>query len=298
MLRESKARRIICLSRDEFKQSELKKALAPEGEPGGRLRLFLGDVRDLDRLRHAFYDVDVVIHAAALKQIDALEYNPLEALKTNCLGTWNVLQAATETGVSKVVVLSSDKACAALNTYGISKAMAERLALSWRAYTSHRPLAVAAVRYGNVTGSRGSVVPLWRKLAAEGRPLPITDPQMTRFWFDLNGSVDMVLWLLKHMRGSELLVPKLEAYRLVDLASAINPEGEATELIGCRPGEKRHEVMISADEGHLFTDIGDYFIRSAESVDGTPCPPEFAFSSNTAKLLSVNELRDLLRSIP
>lgn len=235
--------RVAIFSRDELKQYELKQAYPGER----RLRFFLGDIRDVDRLEMAMFGVDYVVHAAALKQVDTAEYNPMEFVKTNILGSENVMIAAMRAGVSKVLALSTDKASSPVNLYGATKLTADKLFVSGNHYSMARGTKFSVVRYGNVMGSRGSVVPLFRGLAARGLPLPITDRRMTRFWITLPQAVDFVIDALEDMRGGELFVPRIPSMRVVDLAHAIAPESELVET-GIRPGEKLHEEMISIED--------------------------------------------------
>lgn len=230
-------RRIICYSRDELKQSQLQQTLT---DP--RLRWFLGDVRDLERLKLACRDVQVIVHAAALKQVPALEYNPTEAVKTNILGSMNVATAALECGVERVLAVSTDKAVQAINLYGATKACMERLLLAMNA---HAGPAFAIVRYGNVAGSRGSVIPLWQQQAAQGRPLTLTSGEMTRFWITLPQAVAFVEQALSVMTGGELFVPKMPSVRMAEVARCFS---DAWDITGLRPGEKIHETVIAPHE--------------------------------------------------
>lgn len=243
LLGESKVRRIAIFSRDELKQQHLR--LHFEDNP--RLRWFLGDVRDLDRLKRAFHGVDFVIHAAALKQVDTGEYNPMEFVKTNVLGSQNVIDAAIETGVKRVVALSTDKASSPINLYGATKLTADKLFVAANNYSFAYGTIFSVVRYGNVMGSRGSVIPFFRETAAQGKPLPITDLRMTRFWISIESAVKFVIDSLEMMSGGELYVPKIPSMKIVDLANAVVPGAKLVE-IGMRPGEKLHEEMISADD--------------------------------------------------
>jgi UDP-N-acetylglucosamine 4,6-dehydratase len=243
LLKDTKVRRIAIFSRDELKQLNMR---AEFGEDE-RLRWFLGDVRDLHRLKRAFHDVDFVIHAAALKQVDTGEYNPMEFIKTNVLGSQNVIDAAIETGVKRVVALSTDKASSPINLYGATKLTADKLFVAANNYGFKYGTTFSVVRYGNVMGSRGSVIPLFRSLASEGKPLPITDYRMTRFLISIEQAVSFVLESLEIMTGGELYVPRIPSMKIVDLAHAVSPGAELEE-IGMRPGEKLHEEMISQDD--------------------------------------------------
>jgi UDP-N-acetylglucosamine 4,6-dehydratase len=245
LLRETKVRRIAIFSRDELKQYELRQYF----ENNDRLRWFLGDVRDLPRLVRAFHGVDFVIHAAALKQVDTGEYNPMEFVKTNVLGSQNVIEAAIEARVKKVVALSTDKASSPINLYGATKLTADKLFIAANNYSHAYGVTFSVVRYGNVMGSRGSVIPVFQELARNHQPLPLTDIKMTRFWISLEDAVEFVLESLDSMSGGELFVPRIPSMRLLDLAKAISPQSEIIE-IGMRPGEKLHEEMISADDSN------------------------------------------------
>ena len=235
--------RIAILSRDELKQSEMR--LDFEGD--SRLRWFLGDIRDHSRLERAFHGVDYVVHAAALKQVDTAEYNPFEFVKTNVLGSQNVIDAAIDCGVKKVIALSTDKASSPINLYGATKLTSDKLFVGANNYSGKAGTLMSVVRYGNVMGSRGSVIPLFRHLVAQGQPLPITDPDMTRFWITIDQAVRFVVDSLTDMRGGELYVPRLPSMRLLDLVEAIAPK-HPLNYVGIRPGEKLHEEMISADD--------------------------------------------------
>lgn len=255
LLLESKARRIVIFSRDELKQLELRNYFRNDS----RLRWFLGDVRDLERLKRAFHGVEFVIHAAALKQVDTGEYNPMEFIKTNVLGSQNVIDAAIETGVKKVVALSTDKASSPINLYGATKLTADKLFVAANNYSIPYGTAFCVVRYGNVMGSRGSVIPYFRQIAESGKPLPLTDKRMTRFWISIQQAVEFVLNSFEIMQGGELYVPRIPSMKLLDLAKAISPNSEIVE-IGMRPGEKLHEEMISADDSRRTILIGERYV--------------------------------------
>ena len=242
-LRESKVRRIAIFSRDELKQQQMR----IQFQNDSRLRWFLGDVRDLDRLKRAFHGVDYVIHAAALKQVDTGEYNPMEFIKTNVLGSQNVIDASIDAGVKRVVALSTDKASSPINLYGATKLTADKLFVAANNYSFAYGTTFSVVRYGNVMGSRGSVIPFFQKIAAQGKPLPITDLRMTRFWISIESAVKFVIDSLEMMTGGELYVPKIPSMKIIDLAHAVSPNAKLEE-IGMRPGEKLHEEMISADD--------------------------------------------------
>jgi len=242
-LKETKVRRIAIFSRDELKQQHLRVEL----QDNQRLRWFLGDIRDLDRLKRAFHGVDYVIHAAALKQVDTGEYNPMEFIKTNVLGSQNVIDASIDAGVKRVVALSTDKASSPINLYGATKLTADKLFVAANNYSFTYGTTFSVVRYGNVMGSRGSVIPFFQEIAVQGKPLPITDLRMTRFWISIESAVKFVIESLEMMTGGELYVPKIPSMKIVDLAHAVAP-GAKLEQIGMRPGEKLHEEMISADD--------------------------------------------------
>ena len=248
-------RRIVVYSRDELKQWELQQQF-PEAEYP-QLRFFLGDVRDPDRLRRAMESIDTVVHAAALKQVPAAEYNPMEFINTNVLGAENVVRACLDTDVKQLVALSTDKAAAPINLYGATKLCSDKLFIAANTIKGDRNLSFSVVRYGNVMGSRGSVIPYFLEKAKTG-VLPITDPAMTRFNISLKEGVDMVLWALENSQGGELFVPKIPSYRITDLAEAIGPSCEK-QIIGIRPGEKIHEEMITASDSPTTIDIGAYY---------------------------------------
>lgn len=255
LLDHHKPRRIIVFSRDELKQYEMSQEFS-----GPQMRYFIGDVRDPERLRQAMRDVDFVIHAAALKQVPAAEYNPMECIKTNIHGAENVIKAAIAEGVEKVMALSTDKAANPINLYGATKLASDKLFVAANNMVGHEKTRFAVVRYGNVVGSRGSVVPFFRKLIAEGASsLPITDARMTRFWITLQEGVDFVIRNFVRMHGGEIFVPKIPSVRITDLAEAMAP-GLQQEVIGIRPGEKLHETMCPADDSHLTVEFSDHFV--------------------------------------
>jgi UDP-N-acetylglucosamine 4,6-dehydratase len=289
-------RRIAVLSRDELKQFEMRSMF-----PDPRMRWFIGDIRDKDRLLRAFHGVDYVVHAAALKQVDTAEYNPFEYVKTNVLGSQNVIDAAIETGVKKVVALSTDKASSPINLYGATKLTADKLFVAANNYSKATGTALAVVRYGNVMGSRGSVIPLFKRLAAEGKPLPITDPTMTRFWITLPQAVEFVVDSFRQMNGGELYVPRIPSMRIMDLVEAIAP-GAETVSIGIRPGEKLHEEMIAADDSYrTVRQDSRYVVKPTvqewwwQDPEGTAVAPGFSYQSNTNDLwLTPEDLRTLI----
>ena len=269
LLDESSARRIAVYSRDELKQSQLRTHFKNDA----RLRWFIGDVRDSDRLKRAFHNVDFVIHAAALKQVDTGEYNPMEFIKTNVLGSQNVIEAAIEAGVKKVVALSTDKASSPINLYGATKLTADKLFVAANNYSQAYGTAFSVVRYGNVMGSRGSVIPFFRELAKTGKPLPLTDIRMTRFWISIQQAVGFVMESFNLMSGGELYVPRIPSMKLVDLAEAIAPKGKIIE-IGMRPGEKLHEEMISADDSRRTILLENRFVVTPVVAEWGYAPPK------------------------
>ena len=256
--RYPKIERIIVFSRDEFKQFQMLNM--PEFEGQGKLRFFVGDVRDRDRLYRAFDGVDIVIHAAALKQVPSCEYNPFEAIKTNIIGAQNVIDAAIDRKVKKVIALSTDKACAPVNLYGATKLCSDKLFIAGNVYSGLRETKFSVVRYGNVAGSRGSVIPYFKSLIEAGvKQLPITDKRMTRFWLKLEDAIEMVLMALDIMNGGELFVKKIPSIKITDLAKAMAPN-LLLEEVGIRPGEKIHEVMITKEDARNTIEFENYFL--------------------------------------
>lgn len=294
------AARVVVFSRDELKQFDMRSRF--DDDP--RLRWFIGDIRDRERLRRALHGVDFVVHAAALKQVDTAEYNPAEYIRTNVNGSENVVEAAIDAGVRKVVALSTDKASSPINLYGATKLCADRLFISANHYAAHHETRFCVVRYGNVIGSRGSVIPLFRRLAAEGKPLPVTDRRMTRFWITLPQAVDFVVSSLELMDGGELYVPRIPSTRLMDLVEAVAP-GAPTVEIGIRPGEKLHEEMIAADDSRRTLLTGDRYVITPylagwgyKPPAGEQMPDGFAYRSDTNDLLlDVEELRELIAGL-
>ncbi|KAF1081482.1 MAG: UDP-N-acetylglucosamine 4,6-dehydratase (inverting) [Candidatus Rifleibacterium amylolyticum] len=296
-LEEFDPRKIIVYSRDEFKQYQMSQMFASD-----RLRFFLGDVRDEKRLYRALCGVDLVIHAAAIKQVPASEYNPFEAVQTNIMGAQNLINASLEAGVQKVVALSTDKACNPVNLYGATKLCSDKLFIAANAYSGKMVTRFAVVRYGNVIGSRGSVVPLFQKLAETGE-LPITDERMTRFWITLPQAVKFVVDSFNIMTGGELYIPKIPSMRLTDLAQAIAP-GCRYSIIGVRPGEKLHEMMISRDDSRNLYEYGDRYIKLPDfpfwkvvlPEGATAVPEGFEYSSDSnSQWLDVEGLKNLLK---
>jgi len=295
--------RLVIFSRDELKQFEMAQEFDPAEHKG--LRYFIGDVRDATRLKRAMEDIDIVVHAAALKQVPAAEYNPFEAVKTNILGAQNVIESALDVGVEKVVALSTDKAAAPINLYGATKLCSDKLFTAANNIKGKRDIGFSVVRYGNVMGSRGSVIPFFLDRRETG-VLPITDPAMTRFNISLQEGVDMVLWTVENATGGELFVPKIPSYRITDVAEAIGPECEKP-VVGIRPGEKIHEEMITASDSYNTVDLGryyailpmagDYSKRSYMEENGCHAvQPGFAYNSGANHdFLSVDQLRGLIR---
>jgi UDP-N-acetylglucosamine 4,6-dehydratase len=296
-------RRLIVFSRDELKQHEMQQD--PRFAGLDKLRYFLGDVRDGQRLRRAFTAVDLVVHAAALKQVPAAEYNPFEAIKTNVLGAQNVVDAAIDAGVDRVIALSTDKAAAPLNLYGATKLCSDKLFVSGNFYAGGTDTAFSVVRYGNVLGSRGSVVPLFLKRRSTGT-LPVTDVRMTRFWITLQQGVDFVLRCLEDMAGGELFVPKIPSMRMVDVARAIAPDAKI-QFVGIRAGEKLHEVMVPEDDARSTLELTDRFVilpsdrwarHDRWREVGKPCAEGFRYASDTNdQWLTAAQMRALIAAL-
>ncbi|MBI5446272.1 MAG: UDP-N-acetylglucosamine 4,6-dehydratase (inverting) [Deltaproteobacteria bacterium] len=297
VLANSRPKRLIIFSRDELRQYQMQQELdAP------CLRFFIGDVRDRERLDRAFAGVEYVVHAAALKQVPACEYNPFEAIRTNVLGAENIINAAIDNGVRKVVALSTDKAANPINLYGATKLCSDKLFIAGNAYVGSRDSRFSVVRYGNVMGSRGSVIPFFRSCRQSGA-VPITDLRMTRFWITLEQAVEFVLESFERMLGGEIFVPKIPSMKIVDLAEAIAP-GCRHEIVGIRPGEKLHEIMIPYDEARNSLEYERHYVIQPQfdwwaSVrkrlnGGSPLPENFSYrSDNNTQWLSVEELRGL-----
>lgn len=277
-------RRLIVFSRDELKQYEVRQLFG--NDP--RLRFFIGDIRDERRLLRAMHNVDYVVHAAALKQVDTAEYNPFEFVQTNVMGSQNVIEAAIDTGVKKVVALSTDKASSPINLYGATKLTADKLFVSGNHYAAAYETRFSVVRYGNVMGSRGSVIPYFRALAERGESLPITDLRCTRFFITLPQAVQFVVDSFDLMQGGELYVPRIPSMKITDLAQAVAP-GAAMHDVGLRPGEKLHEEMISPEEGRRALQIGDRYVLQPDlgswgytpPADGKPVEDGFAYRSDS-----------------
>lgn len=303
ILKKYKPKRLIIYSRDELKQFEMAQQF-----PASKydcIRFFIGDVRDKERMNRAFRNVDYVIHAAAIKQVPAAEYNPFEAVKTNILGAQNVINVAIDQGVKKVIALSTDKAANPINLYGATKLCSDKLFIAGNSYVGHDHSIFSVVRYGNVAGSRGSVIPFFIQEKAKGI-LPITDPRMTRFWITLEQGVGFVLDRLDHMVGGELFVPKLPSMNIMDLAKVIAPECK-TEIIGIRPGEKLHELMITKDDARRTLEFKNYYMiqpefhywkRRYNFKTGKPVEEDFEYNSGTNPWkLTIAEMQKIVASI-
>jgi UDP-N-acetylglucosamine 4,6-dehydratase len=303
MLTQHRPRKLIVFSRDELKQFEMQEVFSPERYRN--IRYFIGDVRDRDRLWRAFDEVDIVVHAAALKQVPAAEYNPLEAIRTNVLGAANIIEAALDRNVRLVLALSTDKAVNPINLYGATKLCSDKLIIAGNSYVGRQQTRLSVVRYGNVMGSRGSVIPFFLKRRASGR-LPITDERMTRFWITLEQGVKFVIQSLERMSGGEIYVPKIPSMRIMDLARALAPECKI-DVVGIRPGEKLHEVMVTEDDARHTLEYDDHYTILPESYDGNRtafvdaknggrrCPEAFRYASDTNNCwLTVDELLALV----
>jgi len=297
MLREFHPKKLIIFSRDELKQHEMRVS----GFDDPSLRYFIGDVRDRERLYRAMIGVDIVVHAAALKQVPACEYNPIEAVMTNVMGARNVIDAALDTGVKTVMALSTDKAVSPINLYGATKLVAEKLFIQANAYRGTGHTRFSCVRYGNVVGSRGSVIPVFEKQRENGK-ITVTDKRMTRFWLTLEQGVRFVIRCIEQMQGGEVFVPKIPSMRIMDLAKAVAP-GCEIEFVGIRPGEKLHEVLISQDESRCTLELEDMFViqpvhpwwKPANWSRGKPLPDGFKFASDkNDRWLTIEELRQMI----
>jgi len=305
IFREYQPKKLIVFSRDELKQFEMQQKFPMTEYP---IRYFIGDVRDGERLMRAMSGVDMVVHAAALKQVPAAEYNPMECIKTNIMGAQNVIDAAIRNEVDRVIALSTDKAANPINLYGATKLCSDKLFVAGNNLTGGHQTRFSVVRYGNVVGSRGSVVPFFKKLIDGGaKEIPVTDPRMTRFWITLNQGVAFVLKNFQRMRGGEIFVPKIPSMRVVDLAEAMAP-GVPQKMVGIRPGEKLHEVMCPADDSHLALESDDHYVlqpsiqfweRGKTGMEnglgetGRPVEDGFEYQSGTnPRFLTVEELKD------
>ena len=284
LLKDDEVKKIIVFSRDELKQFEMQSDL-----DSPKMRYFLGDVRDFSRLKQATDGVDVIVHAAAIKQIPAAEYNPMEAIKTNIIGAENIVNAAIQNGISRVIALSTDKAANPANLYGATKLCSDKLMIAGNVLAGRHPTRFAVVRYGNVLGSRGSVIPFFKEQKVKGT-IPITDVEMTRFWLTLDEGVDFVINSLSRMQGGEIFVPKIPSFKVTDVAKVVAPK-VPTKIIGIRPGEKLHEVMITEDDSAFTREFEDYYAILAPFLletdfyqkNGKPVPLGFSFTSANNK---------------
>ena len=300
ILKRYKPKKLIIFSRDELKQFDM----AQQFKKSEGIRYFIGDVRDKERLYRAFHGVDIVLHAAALKQVPAAEYNPFEAVKTNIIGAENVINVAIDQGVKKVIALSTDKAANPINLYGSTKLCSDKLFIAGNSYVGRDHSVFSVVRYGNVVGSRGSVIPFFLKQKEKG-VLPITDSRMTRFWITLEHGVAFVLNCLEQMVGGELFVPKIPSMNIMDLAKAIAPECK-TKIVGVRPGEKLHEVMVTKDDARKTLEYKDHYVVQPDfqfwgsrfkSNGGTPLPEGFEYNSGTNPwFLTIAEMREMIET--
>jgi UDP-N-acetylglucosamine 4,6-dehydratase len=303
ILQKYKPRKLIIFSRDELKQFEMSRTYPDTTYDC--MRYFIGDVRDKERLYRAFQGVDYVIHAAALKQVPAAEYNPFEAVKTNIFGAQNIINAAIDQRVKRVIALSTDKAANPINLYGATKLCSDKLFIAGNAYVGRNHTIFSVVRYGNVVGSRGSVIPFFMQHKKNGF-LPITDPRMTRFWITMEQGVEFVLWCLEHMCGGELFVPKIPSMNIMDLAKAIAPDCE-TKIVGVRPGEKLHELMIPSDESRKTIKFDNFYViqpdfkfweRRCSWGGGERVTADFEYCSDTNPWrLNVEEMRAMIKDL-
>jgi len=303
ILKKYKPKRLVIFSRDELKQYEMAQQFSDSKYDC--IRYFIGDVRDKERLYRAFHNVDYVIHAAALKQVPAAEYNPFEAVKTNILGAQNIINVAIDQGVKKVIALSTDKAANPINLYGATKLCSDKLFIAGNSYVGQDHSIFSVVRYGNVAGSRGSVIPFFFHEKEKG-VLPITDPRMTRFWITLEQGVQFVLSRLEEMVGGELFVPKLPSMNIMTLAKVIAPKCK-TEIIGIRPGEKLHELMIPKDDARRTIEFKDYYLiqpdfhywkKRYHGNGGKPVPDDFEYNSGTNPWqLSEKEMKEIIKNL-
>ena len=301
MLRDYQPAKMIIYSRDELKQHEMRIS----GFDHKDLRYFIGDVRDLNRLRRAMQGVDIVVHAAALKQVPACEYNPMEAIKTNILGSSNVIEAALDAGVGKVMALSTDKAVNPINLYGATKLAAEKLLVQSNSYAGGTATRYSCVRYGNVAGSRGSVIPVFLK-QKHNKKLTITDERMTRFWITLDQGIAFVIRCIEQMQGGEVFVPKIPSMKIVDIARVIAPDAELN-AIGIRPGEKLHEVLIHQDEARATIELEDMFVvQPSEALwfghawrdIGKPLPEGYRYASDSnSEWLTLDQIKEIVAPI-
>jgi len=300
ILRDYNPRSIRIYSRGELLQLQMQEKFDDD-----RLRFFIGDVRDQQRLHRAMCDVDIVIHAAALKQVPACEYNPIEAIKTNINGAVSVIEAAIDNGVQKVMAISTDKAVHPVNLYGATKMAMEKLFIQANSYKGTRDIRFSCVRYGNVIGSRGSVIPVFKNQLKNGNTITITDDRMTRFWITLEQGVKLVIDSLNLMKGGEIFIPKISSMKITDLAEALAP-GAEYKVIGIRPGEKIHEILITEDEARHTSDYDDFYIIYPEKMywpsdfkpEGKPCPEGFRYTSdNNTQWMSIEELQKIVTEL-
>mgnify|MGYP006141279159 FL=1 len=312
ILKNYNPKKVIIYSRDELKQSQMMEEFKSKIKNFQSLRFFLGDVRDYDRLYLALQDVDYVVHAAALKQVPAAEYNPTEFIKTNIHGAENIINASLRTGVKKVIALSTDKAVNPINLYGATKLVSDKLFVSANNYVGKKNISFSVVRYGNVAGSRGSVIPLFQKISIKENFLPITDENMTRFWITLSEGVNFVLKSFERMKGGEIFIPVIPSFKITDLAKAINSKLKI-KVVGLRPGEKIHELMCSSDEANQVIKFKDYFIilpsiknfaparnnylTNSSKEKGKFVEKSFEFSSDKNKFLNISELKKRIKLI-
>ena len=298
-------KKVIIYSRDELKQFEMQQ-IWPDG---GKMRYFIGDIRDYSRLKMAMQDVDIVVHAAAIKQVPAAEYNPFEAVKTNIIGSQNVIDAALRTNVERIIALSTDKAAAPVNLYGATKLASDKLFVAANNYKGKNNIKISVVRYGNVMGSRGSVIPFFKKLNLDKRQLPITDERMTRFSITLDEGVQFVIDCIGRMWGGEVFIPKIPSYNIVDVAKAVSPPNGNYKIVGSRPGEKLHEEMITETDSPNTIEFNSYyvilpsvklwdiekFINQSDSIPGKYCLEGFVYhSGKNNKFLTVEEIQCLM----
>jgi UDP-N-acetylglucosamine 4,6-dehydratase len=303
VLNKHKVKKLIIFSRDEFKQYEMAKKFPEDKYP---IRYFIGDIRDGERLSRAFSEVDYVIHAAAMKHVPACEYNPFEAVKTNILGAQNIVEAALDNNVKKVIILSTDKAVSPVNLYGATKLSMEKIFIASGALAGKKNTIFSLVRYGNVLGSRGSVLPLFLNIKrGGGKEYPVTDDRMTRFWITIEEGVDLVLHALQNGRGGEIFIPKIPSMKMTDLVSSIDRNAKI-KIVGIRPGEKLHETLVSEDEARHSIDIGKYYVILSEFVfkdglndnykDYTKLPAGFTYrSDNNDEWLNVEQLESIIK---
>ena len=308
ILKKFKPKRLVIYSRGEDRQRKM----ALQFSKYKNIRFFIGDVRDKERLRIAINDIDYIIHAAALKQVPAAEYNPIECIKTNIQGAENIISVSLEKNVKKVIALSTDKAVNPVNLYGATKLASDKLFISANSYVGNKNLSFSVVRYGNVIGSTGSIIPIFLDINKTSKPFPITDKEMTRFWIRLDEAIDFVVNSFKVMRGGEIFVPKIPSCKIIDIAKAINPK-KKLNYIGIRPGEKMHELMTSADESHLVLEFKKYFLITPTIINssklefykkdkngeiGKNVEKDFSYNSLTNKnYLKINEIRNLIKKL-